>query len=94
MHGLNRHSSSSLCVADLNRNGPFTTLRSTPVPISRAEIDGKEDCRVLTCQQPVLSSISRYTGTPVAMGGTAIPLFCLRRSNTIENRDLDRRMSE
>ena len=57
MHGLNRHSSSSLCVADLNRNGPFTILRSTPVPISRGEIDGKEDSPCPDVSTTVFSSI-------------------------------------
>lgn len=57
-------------------------------------MDGKEVCRGLTRQQPVFCSTSRYTGTPVAMRGTAIPLFCLCRSNTIEKRDMYRRISE
>jgi hypothetical protein len=42
MQGLNPHSSSSLCIASLNRNSPFTILRSRSVPISEGEMDRKE----------------------------------------------------
>jgi hypothetical protein len=57
-------------------------------------MDGKAVRRVLTCATTDICCISQYAGIPVAMGGTAIPLFYLCRSNTIENSDVYRRMSE
>ena len=56
MQGLNRHSSSSFNTAGLNRNRPFTILRSTPVPIPGGKIDDKEVRRVLTCATTVFCS--------------------------------------